>query len=132
MAHRSDTLIRLHVEQVKDKPFSKNLFLSEYRKSHVLSLFSLALHCSFSSHNCVYFFFLCWIGSFSFFCSVRFLYCSFSLSPYMLGTLSEEEEGQKKKKDRRRRKTENPSEQKSREDGQSVKSKTSVYLSGLV
>ena len=34
------------------------------------------------------------------FCSVRFLYCSFSLSLYILGTLSEEGDGgQKKKKD---------------------------------
>ena len=41
MAHRSDTLIRLHVGQVKDKPFRKNLFLSEQRKTHVRSLSSL-------------------------------------------------------------------------------------------
>ena len=41
------------------------------------------------------------------FCSVRFLYRSFSLSLYMLGTLSAEtQKGQKKRKDGRRRKTE--------------------------
>ena len=111
MAHRSDTLIRFHVGQVKDKPSRKNQFLWESGKSHVFSLCSVAFHCSFFSLSTV--FMLDWL--FLIFYSVRFLCCSFSLSRDILGTLSEtesrkkkeeEDERQKKKKDKEKSRTE--------------------------
>ena len=67
---------------------------------------------------------LCWIDSSSFSALYYFLYCSFSLSLYIPGTLSEKEGQRKKKgtrrKDRRRRRTEEEVEEEEEEEEEEV------------
>ena len=83
-----------------------------FSRSNVKSMFSLSLSLLssvllFTFSQLCFLPFLCWIDSLSPFCSVRFLYCSFSLSPYIFW-----EHFQKKVK----QKTEGDEEEKGQEE----------------
>ena len=134
MAHRSDTLIRLHRGPVKDKRSRKNLFLWESGKSHILSLSALYRSIVHFSLSTVFpsFFYVGLAPSHFFLLCTFFVLLFLCLPIYAWKTVR-----RKRRRDRRRRRTEEEERQKKtkekkEEEGQGEESYRSRYRSELV